>query len=192
MDQSLGGPAPDRRTLLKAAALGLFAFHVGGCQQLLTPAAARERGATFQVLSTAEAVLLEAFGETLVPGARAAGIAHYVDANLARPAEASLLTLRYLDVVAPHDAFYKAGLAALDEAAVRTLGKPFAEAGAAEARPLVAALLPATVSGWTGPPSPLFYLAVRSDAADLVYGTRDAFERMDIPYMAHIEPPADW
>ena len=43
MDQSLGGPAPDRRALLKAAALGLFAFHVGGCQHMLTPAAARER-----------------------------------------------------------------------------------------------------------------------------------------------------
>lgn len=192
MDQHLGGPAPSRRALLKGAALGLFAFHISGCQQLLTPAAARERGATLQVLTAAEAALLEAFGEALVPGARGAGIAHYVDANLARPADASLLTLRYLDVAAPHDAFYKAGLAALDEAAVRTLGKPFAAASAAEAKPLIAALLPAAVSGWSGPPSPLFYLAVRSDAADLVYGTRAAFERMDIPYMAHIEPPADW
>ena len=127
-----------------------------------------------------------------MPGAGAAGIAHYVDANLARPVDSSLLTVRYLDVLPPHDAFYKAGLAVLDEAAVRTLGKPFAQASAAEARPLIAALLPAQVSGWTGPPPPLFYLAVRSDAADLVYGTRAAFERMDIPYMAHIEPPADW
>lgn len=185
-------PAPSRRTLLKSAALGLFAFSVGGCDKLLTPQDAREQGAQLKVLTASEVALLEAFGEALVPGARTAGIAHYVDANLARSPADSLLTVRYLDVLPPHDAFYKAGLAALDGAATKLLGKPFAAASAAEARPLVAALLPGTVEGWDGPPPPLFYLAVRSDAADLVYGTRAAFDRLKIPYMPHIEPPADW
>lgn len=192
MDQSLEGPSPSRRTVLKAAALGAVALQVGGCKQNLMPAAAGGRKAALQLLTEAEAALLEALGETLVPGAAAAGIVPYVDANLARAPEDCLLTVRYLDVLPPFTAFYKAGLAALEDAAVRMFGKPFGKADGAERKSLVALLLPAEVAGWKGPPSPLFYLAVRSDAADLVYGTRAAFERMHIPYMAHLEPPADW
>ena len=186
------GTGPNRRTLLKAAALGLFAFNVAGVEALITPAEARTRGAALAILSAEEAALLEAFGEALVPGARAAGIAHFVDANLARPHHDSLLTARYLDVLPPHDAFYKAGLAALDGASRAVLGAPFAQVTAAAAKPLVAAMLPGTITPWQGPPAPLFYLAVRSDAADLVYGTRAAFARMQVPYMAHIDPPGDW
>ena len=72
------------------------------------------------------------------------------------------------------------------------LGAPFAEVSTAAAKPLIAGMLPGTIKPWAGPPPPLFYLAVRSDAADLVYGTPAAFARMQVPYMAHIEPPADW
>ena len=192
MNLALVVPVPSRLTLLKSAALGLFAFQVAGCDKLLSPGDARDQGAALRILSAAEAALLEAFGEALVPGARAAGIAHYVDANLARAAPDSLLTVRYLDVLPPHDMFYKTGLKALDAAARASLGKPFAFSSEAEAKPLIASLLPGKVAGWDGPPPPLFYLAVRSDAADLVYGTRAAFERMNVPYMPHIEPPGDW
>lgn len=197
IEQAFDGQRPDehgpnRRTLMKAVTLGLFAFKVGGVEVLISPAEARTRGAALSVLSAEEAALLEAFGEALVPGARAAGIAHFVDANLARPHHESLLTARYLDVLPPHDAFYKAGLAALDAASRAVLGTPFARASAAAAKPLIAAMLPGTIAPWQGPPAALFYLAVRSDAADLVYGTRAAFDRMQVPYMAHIEPPSDW
>ena len=192
MNLAFEGPQPNRRTLLKSAAMGLFAFQVAGCDKLLSPGDARDQSATLKILSAAEAILLEAFGEALVPGARAAGIAHYVDANLARAAPDSLLTVRYLNVLPPHDAFYKSGLKALDATSRRSLGKSFALASEAETTPLIASLLPGKVTGWDGPPPPLFYLAVRSDAADLVYGTRAAFERMNVPYMAHIEPPGDW
>ena len=191
-EQALEAHSPDRRTLLKSAALGLFAFQVGGANLLLSPAQARTQGAALTMLSAKEAALLEAFGEALVPGARAAGIAHFVDANLARPHPDSLLTVRYLDVLPPHDAFYKAGLAALDTASRALLGAPFTQVPAAAAKPLIAAMLPGTLAPWQGPPAALFYLAVRSDAADLVYGTRAAFARMQVPYMAHIEPPGDW
>lgn len=186
------GSLATRRTLLKSATLGLFAFQVGAAELLLSPAEARQRGASLKVLSTEEAGLLEAFGEALVPGARAAGLAHYVDANLARPVGQSLLTVRYLDVLPPHDAFYRQGLGALDRAARDGLGQPFALAEEAARNTLIAGLLPGTVKAWNGPPSALFYLAVRSDAADLVYGTRAAFERLNVPYMAHLEPRSDW
>lgn len=191
-DHETGDRGPNRRTLLKAAALGLFAFKVGGVEALISPAEARTRGAALAVLTAEDAALLEAFGEALVPGARAAGIAHFVDANLARPHHESLLTARYLDVLPPHDAFYKAGLGALDAASRAVLGAPFVQVSAATAKPLIAAMLPGTIAPWEGPPPPLFYLAVRSDAADLVYGTRAAFDRMQVPYMAHIDPPSDW
>ncbi len=47
--------------------------------------------------------------------------------------------------------------------------------------------------GWTNaPPAPLFYFALRSDAIDVTYGTMAGFERLDIPYMAHIEPARPW
>jgi Gluconate 2-dehydrogenase subunit 3 len=190
--QAFAAPAPDRRTLLKSAAMGLFAFTVGGADMMLSPAEARTRGAALKHLSADEAALLEAFGEALAPGARSAGIAHFVDANLARPHHDSLLTARYLDVLPPHDVFYRSGLAALDAASRTVLGAPFTQVSAGAAKPLIAAMLPGTITPWNGPPPPLFYLAVRSDAADLVYGTRAAFARMQVPYMAHIEPPADW
>lgn len=192
MSQANKGPAPDRRTLIKFATIGLFAFQVAGCQKMLPPHEARRQGAALRILTTDEAARLEAFAEALVPGARAQGIAHFVDANLARPHSESLLTARYLDVMPPHDTFYRSGLDALDKAALKLTGKPFALASDAETRPLIASMLSGKVDGWDGPPPPLFYLAVRSDAADLVYGTVAAFERMNIPYMAHIEPPGDW
>lgn len=192
MNDGEQGSVTNRRTLLKSAAFGLFAFQVGGVELLLSPAEARRRGAHLVILSAEEAALLEAFGEALVPGARKAGIAHYVDANLARPAGQSLLTVRYLDVLPPHDAFYKQGLRALDLAARGKVGKPFELADESARNALIAAMLPGAVKGWDGPPAPLFYLAVRSDAADLVYGTRVAFERMNVPYAAHLEPRSDW
>ena len=183
---------PDRRDFLGSAALGLFAFQVAGCEKLLTPGDARKEGAELRLLSREEASRLEAFGEALVPGARDAGIAHFVDVQLSRPHGQSLLTARYLDVMPPHDAFYKAGLAALDAVARARHGKGFALLAEAEQAGIIGPMLAGGLAGWNGPPQPLFYLAVRSDAADLVYGTVAAFERMGVPYAAHIEPPGDW
>lgn len=192
MTKGTKGTVATRRTLMKSAAIGLFAFEVGGVDLLITPAEARARRARLAILAPDEAALLETFGDALVPGAAKAGIAHYIDANLARPTGQSLLTVRYLDVLPPHDAFYRDGLRALDLAA-RAAGSPsFAQASPAVRTGLIAAMLPGTITGWQGPPPPLFYLAVRSDAADLVYGTRAAFERLEVPYMAHIEPRSDW
>ena len=155
-EQAFDGPGPNRRTLLKSAAFGLFAFKVAGAEMLLSPAEARTRVPALTMLSAEQAALLEAFGEALVPGARAGGDRAFVDANLGRPHAESLLTVRYLDVLPPHDAFYKAGLAALDAASRALLGMPFAGASAAVTKPLIAAMLPGTIAPWTGPPSAPF------------------------------------
>lgn len=173
-----------------SAALALFPFVIDGVLTTATAAAARERGAPHTVLSPVEAATLDALGETLVPGARAAGLSHFVDANLARPPDDSLLMLRYLDVPPPHAAFYRAGLAALD-AHARTTARA-AYAALPDAEPLTRALLNTQPPGWSGPPAALLMFAVRSDAVDIVYGTVAGFAALGIPYLAHIEPPSRW
>ena len=192
MSGNNGRPGADRRTFIGSAALGLFTFQIAGCGKLLSPRDARLQGAPIEHFSPDESDILSGFGEALVPGARQAGIVHYVDANLGRPPGESLLTARYLDILPPHADFYRAGLKALEAHAIRQFGKPFVKVAAAEQDALIAPMLGGNVPGWSGPPAPLFYLAVRSDAADLVYGTQAAFARMNVPYAAHIEPPSDW
>src|SRR5713101_8087545 len=59
--------------------IGSLAFTVGGAQVLLTAREARAQGVPFGLLKADEAESIEALGETLVPGARAAGIAHFID-----------------------------------------------------------------------------------------------------------------
>ena len=48
------------------------------------------------------------------------------------------------------------------------------------------------IEGWEGPPAGFFYFVLRSDAVDVVYGTKTGFEVLGVPYMAHIEPTSDW
>lgn len=183
---------PDRRTVLQGGVAGLLLFTLGGCDKFMTAREARELSADFRHLEADEIRILEAFAETLVPGATDAGIAHFVDANLVCPHSDCLLTIRYLDVPPPYGEFYAEGLKALNVAAKAAHGQGFADLEATAKADLVRPMLGGQISGWQGPPQPLLYLAVRSDAADLVYGTPGAFERMNLPYMAHIEPPSTW
>src|SRR6266545_4597561 len=76
-----------RRALVKGAGLGALAFTIGGVEVLLTPAEARAQGAPLRTLKPDEAATLDAVGETLVPEARNAGIAHFIDHQISIPAE---------------------------------------------------------------------------------------------------------
>jgi len=145
-----------------------------------------------QVLSPMEAETLGHLCETMVPGARAAGIAEYVDSQLAADPSESLLIARYFGVLPPFRDFYAAGFAGLDAAAKAAHEKPFAALAADPALTLAASLLAGAPSGWTGPPARLFYLALRGDAVDVVYGTQAGFEMLGVPYMEHILPPRRW
>lgn len=181
----------DRRDFLKRSSLGLVACQVAGTAQWLTPTQARARGVPLQVFDARDRQLLESFAEVLVPGAREAGVVHFVDHHLAVPPADSLLMLRYLDWPAPYAAFYKAGLAglrgALDHAAPG--GR---QPSADEWDALIAQMNRGQPQGWEGIPAALFYFVVRSDAIDVVYGTQEGFERLGIPYMPHILPPSPW
>jgi hypothetical protein len=83
--------AMERRVFLKGAGLGVLAFTVGGASVLMTPEEARARGVPFRLLTAGEAETIEALGETLVPGAQSAGIAHFIDQQVSvTPGEALL------------------------------------------------------------------------------------------------------
>lgn len=182
----------DRREMLRRSALGALTFKVGGATMLLTPREARAKALAPKVLSGKEADLLEAFAEVLVPGARAAGVAQYVDNQLGRDPADSMLVIRHLDVPPPHGAVYKAGLKALDGYARSKFKAGFRELNSGQAISVVREISAGVPDGWRGPPAPLFYFVVRGDAIDVVYGTMEGFERLGIPYMAHIEPPSKW
>ena len=105
-----------RRDFMRGAALGALAFTVGGAQVLLTAREARAQGVPFRLLKADEAETLEALGETLLPGARAAGIAHFVDQQLSVPPEEALLEARILNVKPPYANFYRAAIGAIQPA----------------------------------------------------------------------------
>src|SRR5438105_13952286 len=115
-----------RREFMRDAAVGAFAFTIGGVEVLLTPRAARAQGVTLRVLKPDEVETLEALGETLVPGARAAGIAHFIDQQISVPPEEALLEARILNVRPPFVNFYRAALGAVDKATATQADQRFA------------------------------------------------------------------
>ena len=183
----------ERRAFVKGAAVGALAFTVGGADVLLTPGAARAQGVPFKTLTAGETATLEALGETLVPGARQAGISHFVDQQISIPAEEALLEARILNVRPPYANFYRAALGAVERASqALNGGRGFAELDETGQRGFVDAMRQNKVSGWQGPGSPFVYLVLRSDAVDVVYGTMDGYAGLGIPYMPHIAPTKRW
>lgn len=180
-----------RRKFLQGSAL-LLAYSVGGQSLLLTPAQAFQQDLPLSALTTAQRTGLEAFAEALLPGARAAGIAHYLDQQLACAAEDSLLMLRYLGVPAPYLDFYAAGLGAVARAAQSLFKLPLHSLNAEQAAELVRQVATDGIADWSGPPGSFFYFVLRADVTDVVYGTEQGFDNLGIPYSAHIAPARPW
>ena len=181
-----------RRDFVKRAAIGTLAFTVGGAQVLLTAREARAQGVPFRLLKANEAETIEALGETLVPGARAAGVAHFIDQQLAVPPEEALLEARILNVKPPYVNFYRAAIGAIDKASQARHGRRFAWLNTLEQREFVDLMRQNKLDGWQGPAGPFVYLVTRSDAVDVVYGTMEGYEALGIPYMPHIAPEKRW
>jgi len=183
----------ERRAFVKGAAIGVLAFTIDGAEVLLTPRAARSQGVLLRTLTAAQAATLDALGETLVPGARQAGISHFVDQQISIPAEEALLEARILNVRPPYANFYRAALGTVDRSSqALNNGHGFAQLSEAEQRSFVDAMRQNKVEGWQGPPGPFAYLVLRSDAVDVVYGTMDGYAALGIPYRPHIAPTKRW
>ena|SRR2546422_4818448 len=182
----------NRRDFMGGAAVGALAFTVGGAKVLLTAREARAQGVPFRLLNANEAETLESLGETLVPGARAAGVAHFIDQQLSVPAEEALLEARILNVRPPYANFYRAAIGAIDRASQAQSGRRFARLASNEQRDFVNLMRQNKVEGWQGPPGGFVYFVLRSDAVDVVYGTVEGYEALGIPYMPHIVPVKRW
>ena len=182
----------DRREFLRHTGRGVTVAAIAGPALILSPAEAREQRVALKVLTEPERKTLEAVANVLLPGAAEAGVAYFIDEQLSRPPNDSLLMARYLQVPPPYVNFYKGALQALDGLARARGKKPFAELDQAMQEELIAALFPKQPADWRGPPSQPVYLCLRSDAVDVVYGTMDGFTELDIPYLAHIEPVQKW
>lgn len=184
-----------RRVALTGGASALLTVSVGGCLKQLTARDAQDVGITLQTLTDEEAAILAALGETLVPGARDAGMVPYVDSGLTADVAECLLMIRYLDVPGPFAPFYKSGLAALQRFAMKERGNRFDALGAYDQADLVRTISGSQPDGWSdagAPPAPFFYFALRGDAIDVTWGTMEGFETFDQPYLAHIEPVTPW
>jgi Gluconate 2-dehydrogenase subunit 3 len=181
-----------REFLRRGAAAGAFllTFLIAGREQRLTAAQARASGVAYRTFTAPQVRTLEALGEVLVPGSAALGLVHFIDQQVSGPPADSMLMIKYLGVSPPFAAFYTSGVAAVESAALSRFSRPLTALNAEEVRALVMAMAAGTPAGWSGPPAPLFYFVLRNDAVDVTYGTPAGFERLGVPYMAHIAPPA--
>jgi len=175
---------PQRRRLLQQAPLLGLGMLIGEDAQ-----AARRRPS---ILPNAQSDILALWADTLVPGAKTAGVVPFVIDQLSRPRDAACLTLRYLDWPGDYADFYRHGIAAVEAAAQSSRSSSFNALSASQRADLVGAILAGKLENWQGPPADLFYFVTRSDAVDVVYGTVSGFARLDIPYRPHIVPPLSW
>jgi len=176
-----------RRSFIKHSAGGAALLLAYGAL-LLTPAQARARGIALHRLPAPENRMLEKLAEALVPGAAEAGVAHFVDHQLGVDPDDALLIAKYFQVPPPYKKFYRDGIKAAAALALRRFNTPLLSLDAKQMHDL---------AGEMGQPGAgnalfLFYLCLRSDAVDVVYGTPDGFERLRVPLMAHIMPPEGW
>ena len=175
---------------IKGSALAL-SFELGGATLLLTPGEARAQNVPLRNLDTTQARRLQLLGETILPGAVDAGIVHFIDHQLGEDPDNALLLAKYFNVRPPYSNFYSAGLKVADRMARESLNKSLEELNESELQQLVRAMSAPTavVDGF---PAVLFYICLRSDCVDVVYGTPEGFKKLNVPYMEHILPPESW
>jgi len=182
-----------RRAFIKGAGIGALAFTVGGVEVMLTPRQAQAQNVPLRTLNPDQAATLDAMGEALVPGAKAAGIVNFVDQQISIPAEDALLEARIMNVRPPFANFYRAALGAIDGASgTKYDGRGFAKLSPAEQHDFIDLMRQNKLDGWKGPGSPFVYFLLRTDAVDVVYGTMEGYAHLGVPYQPHIAPTRSW
>ena len=183
----------DRRNFMRGGVIGTLAFQLAGATSWLTPRQAHAEAVPLRFFDVEQAALLRDFCDYLLPGASTAGVAEFIDQQLGEiPNECMLMCKYFPGINAPYDAFYHGGLAALQAYSEQQFKLPWSRLGSTQKDAIVKALWEGTAEGWQGPPPPIFYMMLRSDAVDVVYGTEAGFGELGVPYMAHIRPPHDW
>jgi hypothetical protein len=159
---------------------------------LFDPRAARAQGMPFKVLSADEVTTIEALSNALVPGAREAGVSHYIDHELAGPSPR--LMLRFAQLRGPMPPYYHGALAAFAAAMTAQGSGAFSSLSPDAQHTVIEALRTGAIKPWdagaVAPPA--FYGMMRNDGVDVVYGSAEGFKNLDIPYMPHIMPKTTW
>jgi hypothetical protein len=181
----------DRRHLLQAGGASL-AMTAAAPLSLFNPREARARDLPFKVLSYDEVKTIEALCDALVPGARDAGVAHYIDHELASPAPR--LLLRFAQLRGPLVPHYHGALAAFAASMTAQGNGAFASLLPDAQHGVIEALRTGTIKPWDAGAvaAPIFYGMMRNDGVDVVYGSAEGFKNLDIPYMPHIMPQTTW
>jgi hypothetical protein len=167
-------------------------YSIGSVLVGLAPKEAKAAGVRLTVLSDSEGDLLEHIAESMVPGARAAGIAHFVDQQLSRGPDKVLLSIRFFGIDPPYAAFYQNTLSAVSRAAHELYSAMYRDLNPDQSLRLLDLMRQSLLTDWSGPSSSVAYTAFRNDAMDVVYGTEEGMAKLGIPYMAHRRPPARW
>lgn len=183
-----------RRSLVERALKGsllCLTFKLGSVSVLLTPEEARAQKVPLQMLDEAQARRLELLADAILPGSAGLGVVQFVDHQLNADPNESLLIAKYFQVPLPYMNFYAGGIAVAAGMAQKTFGKSIDELTADERQRLIEEMAApgAVVDEF---PIFLFYMCLRSDAVDVVYGTPEGFEKLNVPYMQHILPPEGW
>lgn len=176
--------------VVKGSLLSLT-FKVGGVAMLLTPQQARSREVPTRNFNAQQVTTLERLGDAILPGASEFGLVHFIDHQLGVDPNDCMLIAKYFQVPPPYADFYVGGLAATANFAEQRTEKTLQSLDDAELRKVVQSMTnPATVVDDIS--LFLFYLCLRSDAVDVVYGTPEGFRKLNIPFMEHILPPEGW
>ena len=183
---------PSRRRFIAAGGVGLLTFVVGDKCLRMSPAEARVNKLPFRCLNPEQAAAFDQLGDALVPGAAESGLSYFLDQQLSASTENCMLMIRYLGVASPYKDFYLQSLAALETNCQTLYRQTCARLSADQKEHLIDAMGSNSLPGWQNPPASFFSFALRNDASDVVYGTEAGFERLGIPYMAHVTPPTAW
>ncbi len=199
--QEEGSIKINRREFSLGSGAFTMAFLLGDGVINLTPAEAKTRKIPFRSLDQKQVSTLDFLSDAIVPGAKSAGLSHFIDHQLSAAYEDNLLILRYLRVNPPFKNFYASALKAFERSVRLKYNKSPLDLSEAEISEFISIMMQNNPAGWPEteqkseqgpPPAPFFYFVLRSDAIDVTYGTMSSFDSMDIPYMAHIAPSHPW
>jgi hypothetical protein len=163
-----------------------------GPLSLFDPREARAQKLPFKVLSADEITTIEALSDALVPGARDAGVSHYIDHELASPSPR--LLLRFAQLSGPMAPYYHGALAAFAASMTAQENGAFSSLSPDAQHTIIEALRAGTIKPWDASAlaPPVFYGMMRNDGVDVVYGSVEGFKNLDVPYMPHIMPKTTW
>ena len=128
-----------------------------------------------------------------MPGARKAGIAHFIDHQISVPAEEALLQARIFNVRPPFANFYRAAIGAVDRGSEKVT-RPQIRAARRRPSSAISSATCARTRSKAGPgrAERSSTRILRTDAVDVVYGTMEGYAALGIPYQAHIVPTRRW